>query len=56
MTNLETNLLEVLTCEAVRFCGTAFSGPARANAYGAHTGHSSMVLQKKSPCRAVRVT
>ena len=47
MTNLETNLLEVLTREAVRFCSRAFSGPARANAYGPHTGLLSMVLQRK---------
>ena len=50
MTNLETNLLEVSTLEAVRFCSRAvrlFSGPARANAYGPHTRLSSMVLQRK---------
>ena len=50
MTNLETNLLEVLTREAVRFCSRAvrlFSDPACANAYGPHTGLSSMVLQRK---------
>ena len=50
MTNLETNFREVLTREAVRFCSRAvrlFSGPARANAYGPHTGLSSMVLQRK---------
>ena len=36
MTNLETNLLEVLTREAVRLCSRAvrLSGPTRANAYG----------------------
>ena len=50
MTNLETNSLEILTREAVRFCSRAvrlFLGPARANAYGPHTGLSSMVLQRK---------
>ena len=50
MSNLETDFLEVLTREAVRFCSRAvrpFSDPARANAYGPHTGLSSMVLQRK---------
>ena len=27
MTNLETNLLEVLTCEDIGFCFSAFSAP-----------------------------
>ena len=47
MTNLETNLLKVLTREAVRFCSMSvrlFSGPARANAYGPHTGLPLMVF------------
>ena len=57
MTNLGTNFLEVLTREALRFCSrgrTAFSGPARANAYDPHTGLLSMVC-KESTRRAVRV-
>ena len=45
MTNLETNLLGVLTREAVRICSRAvrlFSGPARANAYGPHTSNKAL--------------
>ena len=51
MTNLETNLPEVLTREAVRFCSRAvrrFSGPARANAYGPHSGLSINGFAKKA--------
>ena len=50
MTNLETNFLEVLTREAVRFCSRAvrlFTDAARANSYGPHTGLSFMALQIK---------
>ena len=50
MTNLDTNLFEVLTGEGVPFFKlgrTVFSGLARANAYGPYTGLSSMVLQRK---------
>ena len=50
MTNLETELFQILIREAARCCSsrrTAFSGPARANAYGPHTGLSSLVLQRK---------
>ena len=50
MTNLETNLLEVLTREAVRFCSRAvrfFPAPLAQTAYGPHTGLSSMVLHAR---------
>ena len=44
MTSLETNFLEVLKCQAVRFCSrAALLFPALL----AHTGLSSMVLQRK---------
>ena len=51
MTNLETSLLEVLSRKAARFCSRAvrlFSGPARANVYGPHTGLSSNGFAKKA--------
>ena len=48
MTNLETNFLEVLTREAVRFCSRAvrlFPAPlAQMRTPGPHTGLSSMVF------------
>ena len=51
MTNLKTNLLQVLTHKAARFCSRAvrmgFFDPARANAYDPRAGLSSMVLHRK---------
>ena len=47
MTNLETNLLEVLTRETVRFCSRAVRLFPAPNAYGPHTGLLSMVFQRK---------